>query len=108
MTAGIAVTFRQKFGNVNHLLGQGKVPGEVAVLSAKFAGRKAPVFYLVSKQFTHDHAPVWENYISCLQELERLCTEMGIKVVSMPQIGCSLDHLQWDDVYSALIDVFAA
>lgn len=53
MTAGIAVEFRHRFGNVNYLLSQGKVPGEVAVLDALHSGRQAPVFYLVTKVSSH-------------------------------------------------------
>jgi len=106
MTAGIAVSFRQRFGNVQNLLGQGKVPGQVAVLSADLAGRRAPVFYLVTKHLSHDYAPTWEHFVACLEELAKLCKDMDVKTVSMPQIGAGLDHLNWDDVYRALVAAF--
>lgn len=106
MGAGIAVDFKQKFGNVAYLRQQGKVPGQVAVLPPQACGRAAPVFYLVTKQRSTDYSPVWENFASSVQELARLCEEMGVKEVSMPRIGAGRDHLPWGDVYNLLLEVF--
>ncbi|KAK3931011.1 ADP-ribose glycohydrolase OARD1 [Frankliniella fusca] len=106
MGKGIAVDFRVTYGNVDFLKVQGKVPGEVAVLPADRCGRAAPIFYLVSKKISSAYGPHWEDFCSCLQELRRLCEEMGIKKVAMPRIVCFDDHLSWPKVEEELYSTF--
>lgn len=106
MSAGIAVDFKARFNHVDYLLGQGKLPGQVAVLPSSMSGRDAPVFYLVTKALSTNYSPSWENFVSSVQELRRLCDEMEVKNLAMPRIGCGRDHLQWNDVFSLLLQVF--
>ncbi|KAK3927820.1 ADP-ribose glycohydrolase OARD1 [Frankliniella fusca] len=100
MGKGIAVDFRVTYGNVDFLKAQGKV------LPADRCGRAAPIFYLVSKKISSAYGPHWEDFCSCLQELRRLCEEMGIKKVAMPRIVCFDDHLSWPKVEEELYITF--
>ncbi|KAK3933071.1 ADP-ribose glycohydrolase OARD1 [Frankliniella fusca] len=105
MGKGIAVDFRVRYGHVDFLKLQGKVPGEVAVLPAEMCGRAAPIFYLVSKNISTAYGPRWEDFC-CLQELRKLCEEMGVKKVAMPRIGCFNDHLSLPKVEEELYSTF--
>lgn len=106
MGKGIAVDFREKYGNKEYLLQQGKSPGQVAVLPKEMCGRSAPIFYLVSKLRSSDYGPRWEDFCSCLEQLRNLCVEMGVRHVSMPRIGCFNDHLSWPRVERQLYITF--
>lgn len=106
MGRGIAVAFKRKFGCKQYLLEQGKVAGQVATLPANLCHREAPIFYLVSKTFSTSYGPKWEDFVSCLVELRRLCEQMNLKYVAMPRIGCYNDHLNWCQVEAELYKTF--
>ena len=101
MGKGIAVPFKAKFGGVDELLGQGKVPGQCAVLKR---GRRF-VYYLITKQRVQDK-PTNDSLRRSLEDMRSHCMENGVTNVSMPRIGCGLDRLKWEDVSGILKEVF--
>ncbi|KAL5009665.1 hypothetical protein ScPMuIL_011970 [Solemya velum] len=101
MGAGIAVIFKKKFGGVEELKEQGKRPGEVAVLKR---GERF-VYYLVTKE-KYNHKPTLPTLEHSLQAMKKHCVKNDVKSLSMPQIGCGLDGLQWDKVLQIIKKVF--
>ncbi|KAJ1524650.1 hypothetical protein ONE63_011133 [Megalurothrips usitatus] len=90
MQAGIALQFRQQFGEVEALLAQQKKVGEVATLQI---GDRW-LFYLISKP-RYFHKPNPRDVERCLLSLRSVCESMGLKELCIPRIGCGLDGLSW-------------
>uniref|UniRef100_A0A3Q3JX14 Macro domain-containing protein n=1 Tax=Monopterus albus TaxID=43700 RepID=A0A3Q3JX14_MONAL len=103
MGAGIALTFRRRFGRVNHVMRQRKRTGECGVL--KDGDRY--LYYLVTKQRV-THRPRLTDLKASLERMKAHCLENGVKNISMPRIGCGLDRLKWKDVSAAIETVFGA
>ncbi|KAL8599054.1 hypothetical protein ACOMHN_006863 [Nucella lapillus] len=101
MGTGIAVEFKNRFGGVPELKGQGKVVGKVAVLRRE--GRF--VYYLVTKR-RFDDRPTYKALRASLEAMKRHCHENQITRVSVPQIGCGIDGLEWEKVSEMLSHVF--
>ncbi|XP_053500157.1 ADP-ribose glycohydrolase OARD1 [Ictalurus furcatus] len=101
MGAGIAVTFKKKFGGVNELLAQQKQPGECAVL--KRGGRF--VYYLITKN-KYNQKPTYETLRRSLAAMKAHCLENGVTRLSIPRIGCGLDRLSWRNVSVIIGEVF--
>lgn len=93
MGKGIAVTFKEKFGQVDKLAEQKKGIGEVAYIQSD----KRYIFYLITKDKYYGK-PTYKSLIMCLSELKKLCTQFNVTKLSMPKIGCGLDRLNWDKV----------
>lgn len=89
MGAGIAKEFRSRFGRVDELLAQKVCVGQVAFISSP-----NKVYYLVTKESSYGK-PTYQTLGSCLENLNKLCIEHGIKKLKMPRIGCGLDRLNW-------------
>lgn len=65
----------------------------------------ANVFNLVTKS-RYYHKPTLHDLEAALLEMKDYAVEMGVKKIAMPQIGCGLDRLNWDDVSELLNQVF--
>jgi O-acetyl-ADP-ribose deacetylase (regulator of RNase III) len=102
MSKGVAVDFRERFGNVTYLLAQGKTAGQVATLPH----RESYVFYLVTKALTKGDRPTLSNYKRSVEELANLCSILGVKTLCMPQIGAGLDRLPWDTCKRIIVEAF--
>ena len=102
MSKGIAVIFKEKFGNVDKLLNQKKKIGECAFL--KFDDRM--IFYLITKN-KYYHKPTYDNLRKSLCDMKKLCIDNDITKLSMPKIGCGLDKLDWNKVKGILSDIFS-
>ena len=98
MSAGIAVDFKLRFGHVRELQAQQKNPGDVAVLSAELSGRKAPVFYLVTKPISTMKSVNWSAFVSSIDKLKKLVGDLDVHKLYSPRIRCGLDNLSWTDV----------
>ncbi|KAI1893128.1 hypothetical protein AGOR_G00140720 [Albula goreensis] len=100
MGAGIATLFKKKFGGVDELKAQKKMPGECAVL-----WRNRWVYYLITKKRA-SHKPTYDSLRQSLEAMKAHCLEMGVTRLSMPRIGCGLDRLKWEKVSVILEEVF--
>ena len=64
------------------------------------------VINLVTKA-RYYHKPTLQSLQEALEDMRRYCDESGIAKIAMPQIGCGLDRLHWDDVKPVIQNVFA-
>jgi O-acetyl-ADP-ribose deacetylase (regulator of RNase III) len=103
MGAGIAVKFRELFGNVDNLKAQCKDVGQVAEL--QIHGQPRHIFYLITKSVYYGK-PTYEDLRKCLISLKARCQLLNITKLAIPRIGCGLDKLKWDVVRQMLNDVF--
>ena len=101
MSRGIAVQFREKFGQIDILRNQQKCVGDVAFIR----DGDRYIFYLITKD-RYFHKPSYDSLQSCLIVLLELCRELNITKISMPRIGSGLDGLVWSRVEKILEDVF--
>uniref|UniRef100_A0A3B3VS55 O-acyl-ADP-ribose deacylase 1 n=1 Tax=Poecilia latipinna TaxID=48699 RepID=A0A3B3VS55_9TELE len=99
MSAGIAVMFKKKFGRVSELKEQKKLPGQCAVLSYR------PSFIYYHKE-KNSHKPTYVSLRQSLEDMKYHCLQNAVNRVSIPQIGCGLDRLQWSKVSKILEQVF--
>ncbi|KAK3915210.1 ADP-ribose glycohydrolase OARD1 [Frankliniella fusca] len=102
MGAGIAVGFREYFGRVEELLAQRKRVGEVSFLKHN----NTYIFYLITKKNYWEKIVSLSNILSCLFHLRELCISLGVNEISMPQIGCGLDLLKYEDVLPRILSAF--
>lgn len=101
MGAGIALLFRRKFGGLEELKAQKKMPGQCAVLKR---GRRY-VYYLITKRKASDK-PTYDSLRRSLEDMMAQCQRDGVTRISMPRIGCGLDRLKWERVCEMLEQVF--
>lgn len=100
MGAGIALTFKSKFGHQQELR-QANVPvGKCAVLTTDT--RK--IFYLVTKT-KYWHKPTYKTLRNSLTSLATYCDKHQITTLSMPKIGCGLDRLSWSKVRKMIQEI---
>ncbi len=102
MSAGIATTFKKKFGHQHELKLSNVKIGNVAVLKNK----DRCIYYLVTKQYYYEK-PTMKSLRSCLEKMCKHAVEEGIDIISMPRIGCGLDKLKWNEVEKLLHEVFS-
>ena len=63
------------------------------------------VFNLVTKPRCY-HKPTYETLIKTLDEMKNYIVELKITKLAIPQIGCGLDRLDWDEVKELIEEVF--
>jgi O-acetyl-ADP-ribose deacetylase (regulator of RNase III) len=102
MGAGIALDFRNKFGNADKLLETKCQVGQVATL--QFSDR-APIYYLVTKD-RYFGKPTYDTLESALENLAKCCQRDKIAHLAMPRIGTGLDQLSWDLVKPLIVAAF--
>jgi hypothetical protein len=110
MGAGLAVEFRERFGHVEELRAGHHQPGTVAAVPLLQPGSNnidRYVFHLVTKPTSRFCLPRWWELIYSVRELARLCRELRVKTVAMPQIGAGLDRQKWWKVRRVLEIEFA-
>jgi hypothetical protein len=99
MSAGIAVDFKNKFGQVDRLLSMGRTVGQVAVLPvAQPDGSVRYVFYIITKKRSRGTRPNLGDFSDAVHDLAAACTLLGVKQLALPRIGTMKDRLQWSDV----------
>lgn len=101
MGKGIAVLFKQAFGRVDELKAQKVGVGGVAVLDA---GPRF-IYYLITKPRYFDK-PTYDTLAASLVCMREHMTATGTKAISMPELGCGLDGLEWPQVHALLRQVF--
>ena len=65
----------------------------------------ANVFNLVTKERCF-HKPTLQNLRVAVEEMKAYAVEMGVMKIAIPQIGCGLDRLNWDDVSAMIQEIF--
>lgn len=63
------------------------------------------VFNLITKE-RYWMKPTYQSLRTALHEMRDLCSEIHVKKIAMPVIGCGLDKLEWDRVSGIIKDVF--
>ena len=96
MGAGIAVEFRKKFGHRQWLMDNSCGVGTTLLLSSPLIQRN--IFYLISKPYSKNSKPSYENIESCLKDMFKQAKEKNISKIAMPRIGCGLDGKDWNIV----------
>ena len=100
--AGIAKLFRQRFGRVDDLQRMETAVGGVSLLQVN----DRFIYNLVTKKNFWEK-PTYENLQKSLRAMQNHAFQHNVKEICMPKIGCGLDKLEWDQVKSLLIEVFA-
>lgn len=101
--AGIAKTFKERFGGIEEMRAQAPRVGGVVALRR---GRRY-VYALVTKERSSGTYPTLGSLRACLKALRERMQADGVTHVAVPRLGCGLDRLAWPDVRAALLDVFA-
>lgn len=101
MGKGIAKEFRNRFKNVSVLKNQNPEIGSAIYLQTPTRF----IFYLVTKE-RYFHLPTYESLTQALQSMKSICESNNIHHISLPKIGCGLDGLSWERVYSILKELF--
>lgn len=101
MSAGIALAFRNRFGQIEALKEQGAKTGGVAVLKCD----TRYIYYLVTKT-KYYNKPTYRDLLLSLYEMKKHIVRYEIKKLAIPRIGCGLDRLSWKKVKKYLCDVF--
>ncbi|KAH8322105.1 hypothetical protein KR059_003118 [Drosophila kikkawai] len=101
MGKGIAVKFRNKFGQVLTLQRQNVQPGGVAILQ----DQQRFVYYLVTKQ-TSWGKPTYQLLHSSLHAMRQHMISHNVRKIAMPRIGCGLDGLNWAKVKEMICQIF--
>lgn len=99
MGKGIAVNFRKQFGCVDELHNQHIDVGDVAILSLPHENRF--IYYLVTKP-KYYNKPTYDTLRSSIQKMIQHMQKNNIKSVSIPELGCGLDGLKWEEVRKIL------
>lgn len=82
MGKGIAVFFKEKFGNVQNLKDQNKQIGDIAVLK----DNNRFVYYMITKERFYNK-PTYESVKESLESVKEHCLENGVKNLNMPRIA---------------------
>ncbi|XP_030373366.1 ADP-ribose glycohydrolase OARD1 [Scaptodrosophila lebanonensis] len=103
MGKGIAVKFRNKFGQLAQLQKQNVQPGGVAILQHQ----QRYIYNLVTKQSSWGK-PTYQLLHSSLSAMRQHMLAHRVTKLALPRIGCGLDGLAWPKVKDMLVDIFEA
>lgn len=101
MGKGIAVLFKEKYGNVEYLKQNSNGIGTALLLDNKKIDRN--VFYLITKKWSKFSKPTYFDLENSIKNMFQQCKENNIKKIGMPKIGCGLDGLKWEIVKQIII-----
>ncbi|XP_005191814.2 ADP-ribose glycohydrolase OARD1 [Musca domestica] len=102
MGKGIAIKFRNIFGNISFLQQQNIKPGGVAVLPHN----SRYIYNLVTKEKSWGK-PTYQSLHSSLVSMRNYMVEHNVSNLAMPRIGCGLDGLVWHKVKDLIEEVFS-
>ncbi|KAJ8939474.1 hypothetical protein NQ318_022528 [Aromia moschata] len=105
MSRGIALTFKEAFGQLEELRRQRPEVGRVLQITAAEQGKERSVFYLVTKQLSH-HKPTYQTVWDTLVELRDVLLSQSISSLAIPKIASGLDGLDWRVIRSMLEVLF--
>ncbi|XP_045468252.1 uncharacterized protein LOC123676417 [Harmonia axyridis] len=101
MSRGIAVCFKNKYGNIEKLKSQNKMVGQVA----KIRKDNRNIYYLITKENYYDK-PTYENVFKSLKELREICEMNNEKYLAIPRISSGLDRLKWSTIFNMIKYIF--
>jgi O-acetyl-ADP-ribose deacetylase (regulator of RNase III) len=109
MGAGIAVEFRERFGHHEYLKSQNSKPGQVVTVPLYKQNNEFDryIFHIVTKPKSANCLPREEEFIPAIRELAKLCTNLGVRTLSIPQIGAGLDRQPWPWALGVIEQEFA-
>ncbi|XP_045479182.1 uncharacterized protein LOC123684075 [Harmonia axyridis] len=102
MGKGIALSFKNKFGQIKNLLSQNKSVGQVA----KIRHKNRNIYYLITKEFYHEK-PSYKTVFNSLLNLKKLCIQNKDTHLALPRIACGLDKLYWPKIFKMIQYVFS-
>ena len=97
MGKGIAVEFRDRYGNIPALKSLNPIIGDVLCFEHPLKDRVMIPTYLVTKPLYYQK-PTYDILQVCLAKLETLAIESKADIIVMPRIACGLDRLDWNRV----------
>ncbi len=97
MNRGIVVEFK-RFGSRKKLCKPGLGVGSVATQFSE--GRT--IFYLITKAKSSEK-PTLQSFTDAIDALAVESVKLKIDKLSIPNLGCSLDKLEWTEVRSIII-----
>jgi hypothetical protein len=101
MSKGIAVTFKEKYAQIENLRSQRPEVGKVL----QIIGDGRPVFYLVTKKSFYQKTTYEDLWNTLIQLRDQMLTQ-DLRQLAIPKIACGLDQLNWRVVRSMLEEVF--
>ncbi|KAG4077549.1 hypothetical protein HA402_002976 [Bradysia odoriphaga] len=102
MGKGIAVKFRDTFGQIQTLKNQNAQTGGLAVLKDD----NRFIYYMVTKA-TFYQKPTYQSMYASLTAVKDHMKLNNVTKLAIPKIGCGLDGLNWDKVKDQLHEVFS-
>jgi O-acetyl-ADP-ribose deacetylase (regulator of RNase III) len=64
------------------------------------------IYYLVTKAISGKSYPTYESLESSLKVMRDHMVQNNVMEIAIPQIGCGLDGLKWNEVTQRLLTVF--
>ena len=102
MSQGIALAFRQKFGQIHSLRHQVRIVGQCAVVGHESRW----VFYMVTK-LRYFMKPSYHSVEQALRSMKQHMERLHIKELAVPgRLSCGRDKLNWDKVRQIIYKVF--
>ncbi|KAH8379268.1 hypothetical protein KR009_003972, partial [Drosophila setifemur] len=101
MGAGIAVKFKEVFGQLDELRSQNATSGGVAVLK----NDQRYIYYMVTKPQSWGK-PTYDSLQASLEQMREHMRKNRVDKLAIPKIGCGIDGLEWDKVNAVLEYVF--
>lgn len=101
MSSGIALKFRDKFGQIDKLKSQNKSVGQVAYITHQ----NRRIYYLITKALFFEK-PKYETVFETLMNLKILCEQNNESHLAFPRIACGLDQLHWPKILDMIKYVF--
>lgn len=102
MGAGVALQIRKKYipnEEIQKFIAMKPKIGECFVTETDFG----KIFNVVTKPSSRRSRPTKENFKMAVDNLFELLTELGIRQINIPKLGCGLDRLSWDGLVKPLL-----
>lgn len=102
MNYQLTLFFRKRFGGVGKLIDQNLKVGEIGIVNR----HNQFVFYLITKKYSNGK-PTMMTLELALESLLSKMKTLKLSKLGIPKIGCGLDGLDWSNVKSLIIKIFA-
>lgn len=99
MGAGIAVTFKQRYPNMQKEIQESKPQYPTTYLyneGRKDKSNRPPVLNLITKPSSYN-PPTFDDFKVSMSEFRDVVINKGYKTIAIPMIGAGLDRLSWKE-----------